>query len=192
MQGIVDRIEGNIVVIEFNDKIEIENALNISDFKFALVNSTSNVKFDGVMGLGYLSNEKEKEYSFLEQLYLQKKIAHRVFGIEFSSYKKTQIFFGEVPTIILKDYYHYANCDLLKKKNDSSQDNMHNPNWQCMIKRIRLPKTYQEIKENITVNFSLNTFLQLCLLHPIYCENKERDKTIYRFPNTTIWEARLL
>ena len=58
------------------DKIEIENALNISDFKFALVNSTSNVKFDGVMGLGYLSNEKEKEYSFLEQLYLQKKIAH--------------------------------------------------------------------------------------------------------------------
>lgn len=139
------------------DKIEIENALNISDFKFALVNSTSNVKFDGVMGLGYLSNEKEKEYSFLEQLYLQKKIAHRVFGIEFSSYKKTQIFFGEVPTIILKDYYHYANCDLLQKKNDSSQDNMHNPNWQCMIKRIRLPKTYQEIKENITVNFSLNT-----------------------------------
>lgn len=158
------------------DKIEIENALNISDFKFALVNTTSSVKFDGVIGLGYLSNEKEKEYSFLEQLYLQKKIVHRVFGIEFSSYKKTQIFFGEVPTIILKDYYHYANCDLLQKKNDSyNQDNvnMHNPNWQCTIKRIRLPKTYQEIKENLTVVFSLNTSSLIMPYHLL--SNFERE-----------------
>ena len=157
------------------DKIEIENVLNISDFKFALVNTTSSVKFDGVIGLGYLSNENEKEYSFLEQLYLQKKIAHRVFGIEFSSYKKTHIFFGEVPTIILKDYYHYANCDLLQKKNDSNGDNanLDNPNWQCMIKRIWLPKTFQEIKEKLTVVFSLNTSSLIMPYHLL--SNFERE-----------------
>lgn len=145
-----------------NDKISIDNTLDLSDFQFMLVNKyTPSSHYEGIMGLGYLSGEHEKEYSFLEQLYLQKIITHKVFGIEFSSYKTTQIFFGEVPTIILKDYIHYGNCNLIQKKinetNQENSDKVDNPNWQCMLKGLYFSKSFKRINEKIPVIFSLNT-----------------------------------
>ena len=144
------------------DNIIIDDTLNLTDFKFSLVNKYNRSgHYEGIMGLGYLSGEHEKEYSFLEQLYLQKIITHKVFGIEFSSYKTTQIFFGEVPTIILKDYTHYGNCNLIQKKinetNQENNDKMDNPNWQCILKGLYLTKSYKRINEKIPVIFSLNT-----------------------------------
>ena len=59
-----------------NDQISIDNTFNNFDFKFVLVNnSLSKFNFDGIIGLGYLS-DGDYQYSFLEQLYTQKIISH--------------------------------------------------------------------------------------------------------------------
>ena len=128
------------------EQISIDNIFNISDFKFVLVNRTiSKFKFDGIIGLGYLSGIGDPQYFFLEQLYTQKIISHYVFGFEFSSYKTTQLFFGDVPTIIIKDYYHYGNCDLVKQKYNDSE--VYNNNWECKLISLQLSKTHQKIRK---------------------------------------------
>ena len=60
-----------------------------------------------------------------------------------------------MPTIIIKDYYHYGNCDLVKQKFNDSE--VYNNNWECKLISLQLSKTHQKIREAISVIFSLNT-----------------------------------
>lgn len=156
------------------DKFEIQNALDISDFNFVLIDTiNSNPKSEGMLGLGFIpSNEEEETFSFVEQLYLQKKISHKVFGIEFSSHKTTQLFFGDVPNEIVRDYYHYGTCKVIRNITNN------NNNWQCYLDNIRLTRTYQTITEKIPVVFSLNTTNLYMPYHLLPKIEKEYSKLI--------------
>ena len=59
--------------------------------------------YDGMIGLGYLTNSNEEHiFSFIQQLYENNLIYHRVFTQSFLSKKKGEISFGEIPNNIIR------------------------------------------------------------------------------------------
>lgn len=144
--------------VRATDTILLEKSLSIPEISFILTNEPTQQgsQFDGVIGLGYRSSSASvEEYSLLDQLFLKKIITHRVFYIDFSvnSYKP-QLFIGDLPNIVYKDYQHYGYCDLLQKKINSQQ---YNENWQCLVKKVYFPLINDTFTEETPILFSLNS-----------------------------------
>lgn len=113
--------------------------------------------YDGMIGLGYLTNSNEEHiFSFIQQLYENNLIYHRVFTQSFISNKKGEISFGEIPENIIKDYKNYGRCNTIEYINLNG-NKVKNNKWQCHIIGIFYGKKfnpkYIEREINGTVSF---------------------------------------
>ena len=108
------------------------------DFLISTENDFEDI--DGMIGLGYTPNSGEKRYSILEQLHNLKIIPHKVFSQRYLTDTEGDLFFGEIPDKIIKDYKHYGRCDALDKIKDGKR--YKNKNWQCEINGIFIGKEY--------------------------------------------------
>jgi len=69
---------------------------------FLSATDSSSFKGDeGMIGLGYRGSKKEEQYSFINQLYDNGLIFHRVFTQNFEKGDQGIISFGEIPKILL-------------------------------------------------------------------------------------------
>ena len=113
--------------------------------------------YDGMIGLGYLTNSNEEYiFSFIQQLYENNLIYHRVFTQSFLSNKKGEISFGEIPKNIIEDYINYGRCNAIEELIVNGKK-IKNPKWQCHIIGIFYGKKfnpkYIEREINGTVSF---------------------------------------
>lgn len=167
-------LSSSLTGVKATDTLLIEKALSIPEISFILTNDLTQQgsQYDGTIGLGYrASSSSEEEYSLLDQLFLKKIITHRVFYIDFSvSSYRPQLFIGDLPNIVYKDYQHYGYCDLLQKKINSQQ---YNENWQCLVKKVYFPSTNDTFTEETPILFSLNS---TNLLLPMIMINKLKNE----------------
>lgn len=100
-----------------------ENTIN--NFTFLLINETNiENKMDGIVGCN-------KNLSFIDQLYNNKIISHKVFTQSFTTSDKGEISFGEIPKNIVNDYKNYGRCNALDKIKNGER--YKNRKWECAI-----------------------------------------------------------
>jgi hypothetical protein len=121
------------------DTLTIGNK-KISNIDFLIATEIDFEDIDGMIGFGYTPNTNEKRYSFLEQLHNLKIIPHKVFTQKYNNLTEGDIFIGEIPEKIIKDYKHYGRCEALDKIKDGKR--YKNKNWQCEINGIFIGKEY--------------------------------------------------
>ena len=83
------------------------NNYNLGNLNFLISDSLPKKyeNYDGMIGLGYLTNTNEEYiFSFIQQLYNNQIIYHRIFTQSFLSSDKGEISFGEIPKKIISDY----------------------------------------------------------------------------------------
>jgi hypothetical protein len=113
------------------DDLYINNK-KITRQKF-IIATESNVYYgyEGMIGLGYMANSYERDYSFIDQLYNNKIISHKVFTQSFTTSDKGEISFGEIPKNIVNDYKNYGRCNALDKIKNGER--YKNRKWECAI-----------------------------------------------------------
>ena len=87
--------------------------------------------YEGMIGLGYMANSFERGYSFIDQLYNNRIISHKVFTQSFHTSEKGEISFGEIPKNIVNDYRNYGRCNAEDKIKDGVR--YKNRKWECSI-----------------------------------------------------------
>ena len=153
------------------DTLTIGNK-KISNIDFLIATEIDFEDIDGMIGFGYTPNTNEKRYSFLEQLHNLKIIPHKVFTQKYNNLTEGDIFIGEIPEKIIKDYKHYGRCEALDKIKDGKR--YKNKNWQCEINGIYIGKEYSNDKVSTLTNQKLSflsyrkrTFVPLTLFEKI-------------------------
>lgn len=153
------------------DTLTIGNK-KISNIDFLIATESDFEDIDGMIGFGYTPNTNEKRYSFLEQLHNLKIIPHKVFTQKYNNLTEGDIFIGEIPEKIIKDYKHYGRCEALDKIKDGKR--YKNKNWQCEINGIYIGKEYSNDKVSTLTNQKLSflsyrkrTFVPLTLFEKI-------------------------
>ena len=126
----------------------------IPNIDFLIATEIDFEDIDGMIGFGYTPNTNDKRYSILEQLHNLKIIPHKVFTQKYNNLTDGDIFIGEIPEKIIKDYKHYGRCDALDKIKDGKR--YKNKNWQCEINGIYIGKEYSSDKVNPIVNQKLS------------------------------------
>ena len=97
---------------------------------------------EGMIGLGYRGSAKEEKYSFINQLYNNGLIFHRVFTQNFEKGDQGVISFGEIPKNIVEDYKNYGRCPVLDKIVDGKR--IKNRKWECELNGIYFGDEYDE------------------------------------------------
>ena len=97
-----------------------------------------------MIGLGYRGSIKEEKFSFINQLYNNGLIFHRVFTQNFEKGEQGIISFGEIPKNIVNDYKNYGRCPVLDKIIDDKK--IKNRKWECKINGIYFGDEYDENK----------------------------------------------
>lgn len=127
-------------------------------FDFLLI--ISNIGFresDGILGLSYNSPIRGNKYSYIEQMYVSKKIKKRLFSQRLVTSSKGEFILGEYPDYIKqlikdKNFANYATCDLLNEM-EVKEKYKENIFWACNLNGLYLgfnpPKDY--VKQNIQV-----------------------------------------
>lgn len=113
---------------------------------------------DGMIGMGYYGSNFEQRASFINQLYYNQLIYHRVFSQSFSNNERGTITFGEIPKEIVNNYKKYGRrCNALNKEIDGKF--YKNRKWECQIDGFNFRDVYNETfvynLENGRVNFFL-------------------------------------
>ena len=99
-------------------------------------------KDEGMIGLGYRGSHFEERASFINQLYWNELIYHRVFTQYFSDNAEGVITFGEIPQEILNNYKKYGRCAALNKEIDGKI--YKNRKWECEVSGIYFGDVYKE------------------------------------------------
>ena len=123
---------------------------------FLSATESSSFKGDeGMIGLGYRGSSNEEKNSFINQLYHNGLIFHRVFTQNFEKGDQGIISFGEIPKNIVDDYKNYGRCPALNKIVDGKK--IKNRKWECEINGIYFGDEYDESKvkkyENTRASF---------------------------------------
>ena len=102
---------------------------------------------EGMIGLGYRGSEYEEEISFINQLYKNELIYHRVFTQNFKDNNEGVISFGEIPKEIVKNYKYYGRCPALNKEKKGKI--YKNRKWECQVYGIYFGDEYDEKKVHV-------------------------------------------
>lgn len=129
-------------VIAFTGKDEVTiQQQKLGRFFFALSKASDSFQnFEGMIGLGYTPTEAEEMFSFIDQLYNQNVIYHKVYAQFFSDNENGEIVFGEIPKHIVDNYQKYGRCKALDKIIDNKMYKNHN--WQCSLTGVYYGNKY--------------------------------------------------
>ena len=137
------------------DHIYIKDQFLMKGYFLSAIDSKSFKGDEGMIGLGYRGSKKEEQYSFINQLYNNGLIFHRVFTQNFEKGDQGIISFGEIPKNIVNDYKNYGRCPVLDKIVDGKR--IKNRKWECEIHGIYFGDEYDENKvekyENTRASF---------------------------------------
>ena len=111
---------------------------------------------EGMIGLGYRGHPFEERYSFINQLFFNGLIYHKVFTQSFKDDENGLITFGEIPKEIVNNYKKYGRCSALNvEKNGKIYKNR---KWECGIDGIYFGDVYDEKFIHILVNSRTSFF----------------------------------
>ena len=116
---------------------------------FLSVIESNHYEDGGMIGLGYYGSHFEQRHSFINQLYWNGLIYHRVFTKNYNSNEQCTITFGEIPKEIVNNYKKYGRCPALNKEVNGKF--YKNRKWECEINGIYFGDIYNE-----TYVFELN------------------------------------
>ena len=97
---------------------------------------------EGMIGLGYRGNHFEERHSFINQLFFNGLIYHKVFTQNFEDDKNGIITFGEIPKEIINNYKNYGRCSALNIEKDGKT--YKNRKWECAIDGIYFGDVYED------------------------------------------------
>jgi len=130
-------IKGNAV----HDRIYTKDSFLFRGYFLSVIGS-NHYTDEGMIGLGYRGNRFEESYSFINQLFYNGLIYHRVFTQSFEDDLNGIITFGEIPQDIVNNYKYYGRCSALNiEKNGKIYKNR---KWECGIDGIYFGDVYQE------------------------------------------------
>jgi len=130
-------IKGNAV----HDRIYTKDSFLFRGFFLSVIGS-NHYTDEGMIGLGYRGSRFEEEYSFVNQLFYNGLIYHRVFTQYFEDDLNGIITFGEIPQEFVKNYKNYGRCAALNiEKNGKIYKNR---KWECGIDGIYFGDFYDE------------------------------------------------
>ena len=111
---------------------------------------------EGMIGLGYRGHPFEERYSFINQLFFNGLIYHKVFTQSFKDDENGLITFGEIPKEIVNNYKKYGRCSALNVEKDGKI--YKNRKWECGIDGINFGDEYDEKVIHILVNSRTSCF----------------------------------
>ena len=111
---------------------------------------------EGMIGLGYRGHPFEERYSFINQLFFNGLIYHKVFTQSFKDDENGLITFGEIPKEIVNNYKKYGRCSALNIEKDGKI--YKNRKWECGIDGIYFGDVYDEKFIHILVNSRTSFF----------------------------------
>ena len=111
---------------------------------------------EGMIGLGYRGHPFEERYSFINQLFFNGLIYHKVFTQSFKDDENGLITFGEIPKEIVNNYKKYGRCSALNVEKDGKI--YKNRKWECGIDGIYFGDVYDEKFIHILVNSRTSFF----------------------------------
>ena len=146
------------------DNIYIKDKLLMKGSFLSVTESSSFKGDEGMIGLGYRGSSNEEKNSFINQLYHNGLIYHRVFTQNFEKGDQGIISFGEIPKNIVDDYKHYGRCPALDKIVNGKK--IKNRKWECEINGIYFGDEYNEslIKKYENTRASFFSFRQKALV----------------------------
>ena len=124
------------------DHIYIKDQFLMKGYFLSATDSESFKGDEGMIGLGYRGSTKEEKNSFINQLYNNGLIFHRVFTQNFEKGDQGVISFGEIPKNIVNDYKNYGRCPVLDKIVDGKR--YKNRKWECEIHGLYFGDEYDE------------------------------------------------
>ena len=111
---------------------------------------------EGMIGLGYRGHPFEERYSFINQLFFNGLIYHKVFTQSFKDDENGLITFGEIPKEIVNNYKKYGRCSALNVEKDGKI--YKNRKWECGIDGIYFGDVYDEKFIHLLVNTRTSFF----------------------------------
>ena len=123
------------------DRIYTTNSFLFRGIFLSVVES-KHYKDEGMIGLGYRGSHFEERASFINQLYWNELIYHRVFTQYFSNNEEGVITFGEIPKEIITNYKKYGRCAALNKEVDGKI--YKNRKWECEVNGLYFGDIYDE------------------------------------------------
>jgi len=145
----------SITAYSIIDHIYLKDQFLMKGYFLSATDSSSFKGDEGMIGLGYRGSKKEEQYSFINQLYDNGLIFHRVFTQNFEKGDQGIISFGEIPKNIVNDYKNYGRCPVLDKIVDGKK--IKNRKWECEIHGIYFGDEYDKDKvmkyENTRASF---------------------------------------
>ena len=123
------------------DRVYIKNTLLFKGIFLSVVES-NHYEDEGMIGMGYMGSNFEQRSSFINQLYTNEIIYHRVFTQSFSENDRGTISFGEIPKEIINNYKKYGRCPALNKAINGKY--YKNRKWECLVNGIYFGDVYNE------------------------------------------------
>ncbi len=122
---------------------------------FLSVVESNHYEDEGMIGMGYWGSHFEQRFSFINQLYYNELIYHRVFTQHFINNDRGTISFGEIPKDIVNNYKKYGRCPALNKEVNGKF--YKNRKWECQINGIYFGDIYDQSYvlnlENVRASF---------------------------------------
>ena len=109
---------------------------------FMSVKESKHYKDQGMIGLGFRGSRFEERTSFVNQLFRNGLIFHKVFTQSFTGNDEGIITFGEIPKEIVQNYKKYGRCQALNKEVDGKF--YKNRKWECEVNGIYFGDVYNE------------------------------------------------
>ena len=134
----------SITAYSIIDHIYLKDQFLMKGYFLSAIDSNDFKGYEGMIGLGYRGSIKEEKFSFINQLYNNGLIFHRVFTQNFEKGEQGIISFGEIPKNIVNDYKNYGRCPVLDKIIDDKK--IKNRKWECQINGIYFGDEYDENK----------------------------------------------
>lgn len=119
------------------DSVQISN-YPLTNFPFLLTGSEFKYQeYQGAVGLGYIYNQENSKYSFLDKLHESLSIDNKMFYLKYTSNTKGIIRLGSFPEEAIQDPRKYAfkQCDLLQTKIENQKE-LPNNRWECALKGV--------------------------------------------------------
>ena len=130
-------LKGNVV----HDRIYTSDNFLFRGFFLSVISSNHYID-EGMIGLGYRGHPFEERYSFINQLFSNGLIYHKVFTQSFKNDENGVMSFGEIPKEIVNNYKKYGRCFALNKEINGVQ--YKNRKWECKIDGIYFGDIYDE------------------------------------------------
>ena len=123
------------------DRIYTKNSFLFRGLFLSVVES-NHYDDEGMIGMGYWGSHFEQRSSFINQLYFNELIYHRVFTQSFTNNDRGIITFGEIPKEIINNYKKYGRCPALNKEVNGKF--YKNRKWECQVDGIYFGDIYNE------------------------------------------------